>query len=111
AANAEQETQTTTRFTSHFFVNQNNTNIDISHLEKGQGLIPGIYPLSISVNGTQVTDTDVEVISQENGTAPCITHPLAVQLGINTAYYSRYTDITMRCIDIAAAPNSFLTLN
>ena len=111
AANAEQETQTTTHFTSHFFVNQNNTNIDISHLEKGQGLIPGIYPLSISVNGTQVTDTDVEVISQENGTAPCITHPLAVQLGINTAYYSRYTDITMRCIDIAAAPNSFLTLN
>ncbi len=111
AANAEQSTQGNTRFSSHFFVNQNNSAVDISHLEKAQGMVPGFYPLDISINGRQAIHTDLQIISKPGGSVPCITNSLASQLGINTAYYARYTDITVSCIDIAAAPNSFVTLN
>lgn len=73
--------------------------------------MPGFYPLDISINGAQAIDTEVQIISQPGGSVPCISNSLASHLGINTAYYARYTDITVHCIDIAAAPNSFVTLN
>lgn len=85
-------------------------NVDISHFARAGYVMPGSYPLTLNVNGTEVREVTVTFAPPENdpqGSAPCLTEEIVSLLGLKSDIAEKlvWKSISeQKCLDISSLP-------
>lgn len=85
-------------------------NVDTSHFARAGYVMPGEYPLSLNVNGTDVRDISVTFASSPEdpkSSEPCITSDMVSYFGLKEKMTKQlvWKDInSARCLDISSLP-------
>lgn len=85
-------------------------NVDVSHFARAGYVMPGDYPLTLNVNGTEIREVTVTFAAPENdphGSLPCITNEMVGLFGLKDETAKKLawkTTTGRRCLDVASLP-------
>ncbi|HGU9824255.1 TPA: fimbria/pilus outer membrane usher protein [Enterobacter cancerogenus] len=85
-------------------------NVDVSHFARAGYVMPGEYPLTLTVNGSEVREMTVTFSTSANdphGSVPCLTPEMTSLFGLKeeVAQMLRWTDSgAKRCLDPSSLP-------
>ncbi|EDW1731969.1 fimbria/pilus outer membrane usher protein [Salmonella enterica subsp. enterica] len=90
-------------------------NIDVSHFARAGYVMPGEYPLTLNVNGTEIREVMVTFAAPENdpqGSIPCLTQEMVGLFGLKDEATEKLTWKTVagqRCLEENSLPGTTAT--
>ena len=91
------------------------SNVDVSHFARAGYVMPGDYPLTLNVNGTEVREVNVTFATPPDdpqGSEPCVTTEMVSLLGLKAEMTEklRWTGSgAKRCLNVASLPGMSVT--